>query len=308
MAEAKAKAPRPKRQKVADAAVVKDQLPLADIVLDSDVQPRETTSVPTINEYKEAMEAGTEFPEIIVYRDPETGVNIAADGWHRVMAAREAGRATIAAEIRTGTKRDAILYSVSANATHGLRRTPDDKRRAVARLLDDEEWSQWSDNVIAEKVGVSQPFVSGMRKQRADGNTGPHRVVRTSDGRVVNTKNIGRKKAEPDPTPAPAPSSAEASNGHAPVSLVPDRPEVDGGEDEYDVELTGDLVGTEGGEQTFAARLTALLLEMADSDADETVEQMADDQVNKLADRWNDVIDAFNRYSDALEKVLQPTA
>ena len=38
-----------------------------------------------------------------------------------------------------GTQRDAILWSISANATHGLRRTNEDKRRAVTRLLQDPE-------------------------------------------------------------------------------------------------------------------------------------------------------------------------
>lgn len=35
----------------------------------------------------------------------------------------------MATEVLRGTKRDAILYSVGANSTHGLRRTNADKRR-----------------------------------------------------------------------------------------------------------------------------------------------------------------------------------
>jgi hypothetical protein len=38
-------------------------------------------------------------------------------------------------------ERDAILFSVSANGTHGQRRTNEDKRRAVLCLLNDPEWA-----------------------------------------------------------------------------------------------------------------------------------------------------------------------
>ena len=62
-----------------------------------------------------------------------------------------------------GTKRDAILYACAANSTHGLPLTADDKRQAVTRLLQDEEWRQWSDNTIAKHCGVSHPFVATVR-------------------------------------------------------------------------------------------------------------------------------------------------
>lgn len=39
--------------------------------------------------------------------------------------------------------REAILFIVGANASHGLRRTNADKRRTVERLLADEEWRGW---------------------------------------------------------------------------------------------------------------------------------------------------------------------
>jgi hypothetical protein len=45
-----------------------------------------------------------------------------------------------------------VPNSVSANAPHGLRRTNADKRRAVVRLLEDTEWSQWADREIAGDV------------------------------------------------------------------------------------------------------------------------------------------------------------
>ena len=67
--------------------------------------------------------------------------------------------------MREGTLRDAILFSFSANGTHGLRRTAADKRKAVMAMLEDIEWQDWSDREIARQCCVSHPFVSAIRKE-----------------------------------------------------------------------------------------------------------------------------------------------
>ena len=109
---------------------------------DGGTQPRTAIHSPTMEEYAEQMKAGIEFPPVIVFYD---GTDYwLADGFHRVEAACSIGLKKIAARIKQGSRRDAILYSVGANATHGLRRSNTDKRRAVLRLLEDEQWSQWS--------------------------------------------------------------------------------------------------------------------------------------------------------------------
>lgn len=86
-----------------------------------------------------------------------------ADGFHRYHACLQAGIERISAEIRTGSRRDAVLYAAGANTAHGLRRSNEDKRRAVSMLLEDPQWDQWSDNAIAKACGVSQPFVATVR-------------------------------------------------------------------------------------------------------------------------------------------------
>jgi hypothetical protein len=60
-----------------------------------------------------------------------------ADGFHRLAGRQSLELPAIAVDIRQGARRDAILYSVGANAYHGLRRTNADKRRAVLMLLQD---------------------------------------------------------------------------------------------------------------------------------------------------------------------------
>jgi N6-adenosine-specific RNA methylase IME4 len=139
------------------------RLPVEQIRIDGGTQPRAEINQLVVDDYAEAMKSGAEFPPVVVFFD---GAEYwLADGFHRWRATRQAESKDIAARVEKGTQRDAILFSVGANASHGLRRTNADKRRAVGVLLADKEWVKRSDRWIAEKCGVSQPFVGGIRSQ-----------------------------------------------------------------------------------------------------------------------------------------------
>lgn len=134
------------------------------IRIDGGTQSRVEINSDVAREYAEAIKSGAEFPSVVVFHD---GADYwLADGFHRYHAHQQAGKASICAEVKTGTQRDAVLYSLGANCAHGLRRSNADKRKAVSAMLADAEWSQWSDRKIAEACGVSQPFVSAMRKPK----------------------------------------------------------------------------------------------------------------------------------------------
>jgi len=115
--------------------------------------------------------------------------------FHRLHAARQIECSNISADIRTGTRRDAILYSVSANATHGTRRTNEDKRRAVQILLNDPEWSQWSDREIARRCFVDHVTVSRNRPQKSLVKSTSEKTYTTKHGTVakMKTDNIGKR-------------------------------------------------------------------------------------------------------------------
>ena len=130
---------------------------------DGGTQPREYLNELVLSEYTEALAFGAEFPPLTLFYD---GSHYwLADGFHRFFAAKKHGAASVAAEIRQGTRRDAVLYAAGANATHGLRRTNADKRRAVLTLLKDEEWQRWSNREIARQCGVTHTFVGKLRTE-----------------------------------------------------------------------------------------------------------------------------------------------
>jgi hypothetical protein len=97
------------------------------IQIDGGTQMRASLDAATVQEYQDAMQpAGWgDFPPVICYYD---GAQYwLADGFHRVAAFRAAAAtldqpARIPADVRSGTRRDAILHAAGANASHGLRR------------------------------------------------------------------------------------------------------------------------------------------------------------------------------------------
>lgn len=131
------------------------------IRIDGGTQSREKLDQAVVDEYAELMKEGTEFPPISVVHDGNE--YYLSDGFHRLLAAQRAGKASINCDVITGTLRDAILYSLSANSSHGLRRTVEDRRKAVMTMLEDFEWSEWSDREIARQCHVSHPFVAKLR-------------------------------------------------------------------------------------------------------------------------------------------------
>jgi hypothetical protein len=171
-------------------------LPIKLIKQSSSLQPRATMDTEIIDQYTEAMRTGSAFPAVIVYRIG--GDLFLVDGYHRFMAAQGAKLDKILAEVRAGTMRDAILFSAGVNATHGLNRTNEDKRRAASVLLRDKEWGQWADTKIAAVCHVSVDLVATVRKSilgETDRCTSDERKVERA-GKVfkMKTGKIGKKE------------------------------------------------------------------------------------------------------------------
>lgn len=190
------------------------KLELNKIRLDGNTQPRAELNQEIVGDYAEAVMAGVVFPPIDVFHDGST--YWLADGFHRYFAHKRSGATMIDATVHTGTLRDALLFSVGANSKHGLRRTNEDKRRAVMVLLNDLEWSEWSDIKIAETAGVSNATVHRIRKSlQLEKKPEKKYVDKHGIERTMSTENIGRKK-----TTEPSGKVAELTERDDPITEI----------------------------------------------------------------------------------------
>ena len=183
------------------------------IRVDGGTQMRAGLNEATVQEYYDTLytqERVTEwpFPPIVVFYDGQD--HWLGDGFHRLEAVKRLLKGNlvheIPADIRAGTRRDAILHAAGANANHGLRRSHADKRRSVETLLRDEEWRQWSDREIARSCNVSADLVGTVRKELAppvtvgnDSETPAERTYVTRHGTPA-TMQVGNINAKREPS------------------------------------------------------------------------------------------------------------
>ena len=146
----------------ADSETTTRTLALHELRRDDTIQPRVALAPGAVEDYAEQMKLGGHFPPVVVFEDGDD--YWLADGYHRTAAAEQAGRNEIEAEIRQGTKADAMRYACSANTKHGLRMTNADKRHVTDKMLylelDKPEEARLSQREIAALCGVTQAFVS----------------------------------------------------------------------------------------------------------------------------------------------------
>jgi len=213
------------------------------IRIDGGTQSRAAIDESTVAEYVEAIEGSAKLPPLTVFFD---GAEYwLADGFHRFHAFRRLKRRSVAASVTDGTVRDALLYSAGANATHGLRRSNADKRRAVEVLLNDEEWSAWSNHEIARKTNTSPAFVASLKADHTsnvssmDSENRTFIHPKTGQPATMSTANIGK--------------TAPSQNGAAPVAGYFEDDDADDADDEIEprdpggvyVEPTTEIVNPE---------------------------------------------------------------
>ena len=172
------------------------RLSIAQIRLDGGTQPRSALDFAAIDDCAEAMAAGAKFPPVVVFQDGEH--YWLADGFHRLKAAFAAGWDAIDCELRPGTLEDAQWYSFSANKTNGLRRTHEDKQRAVKSALLHARAAGLSNCAIARHVGVDEATVRNWRTKLAASSEIPkidaRTVSRQGSTYQQRTAQIGRRR------------------------------------------------------------------------------------------------------------------
>jgi len=177
---------------------------LAAIELDTSIQCRASIDTAVVSDYAERMSAGDVFPPVELFGSKARCW--LADGWHRVLAAKQLGFEVISADLREGGRADALKYALGANSIHGHRRSNADKRRCVEIAL--REFPKLSSRAIAELCGVSHMLVQSAMPQVEDSSTsrtgqdGKHYPARRETRPAV----VEMQEPEVEPKPQPRPS------------------------------------------------------------------------------------------------------
>lgn len=193
------------------------RLPICRIRLDGGTQPRATINLKVVADYMADMASGAEFPPLDVFYD---GDNYwLADGFHRIQAAEKAGLDEIACEVHQGTQQDAQWFSFGANKSNGLRRTNQDKQRAVKTALQHPSGATVSDREIARHIGVSDQMVRDYRRRMESTSKVLKSAKRKGrDGRTIDVTKIGRV-TEASPASAPKDAAPETAEVHTETPL-----------------------------------------------------------------------------------------
>jgi uncharacterized ParB-like nuclease family protein len=188
------------------------QVAIAMIRDDGGTQVRSVIDEETVSAYCEAIAGGAQMPPVVVFHEGKDFW--LADGFHRLLASKRNHRETIAALIHQGTRRDAVLYSVSANTRHGLRLTNGDKRRAVETLLNDPEWTKWSDREIGRRCSVDGKTVAAIRAEKSSAEF-PQMPgdAPSQEPTAPATPASSTTTAAPAPVPPPAPAKRKVERG-----------------------------------------------------------------------------------------------
>ena len=182
----------------------------------TDIQVRMRLDPHVVAQYADHMLENIPLPRIVVYDDDKN--LYVADGLHRVAAADKMKYMDIDAEVRKGTRLDALWWSLAANKTHGLRLSRADVRHAIGVAL--KEFPDSSSNSIAKQIGCSDTTVNSVREEMVStSQIGKLEKTIGADGKARPAK---RKKVpiailspqRPDiPPVAPASDSSE-DTGH----------------------------------------------------------------------------------------------
>lgn len=171
------------------------------IQLDERYQHRAKISPKIVDQYATDLKSGHVFPPPEVYQLEEND-NIRfqlVDGFQRISAYKQNGSQNITIKLYQGSEHDAFVHSISANADHGVRRIPADKRQAIEDMLLDETCQKWSDYEIAKCLNVHVQTVRKQHKKLIKQNklAAVTEITFHRDGKThtMNTDNIGMKQS-----------------------------------------------------------------------------------------------------------------
>lgn len=134
------------------------RIALSAIAFEAGTQIRDAIDPHVVTEYAEAMMGGAQFPPIVLFHDGSQ--HYLADGFHRFLAAQRNTCTDIEADVRPGTKEDALWFALGANRQHGKQLTAADKKHAIALAL--QTWGKGGRTQadIARQLGIAESTLS----------------------------------------------------------------------------------------------------------------------------------------------------
>lgn len=137
------------------------RLPIAGLTLDHEIQQRAQMDDALVTEYSETIAEWIASAPIVTFG----AEHYVADGFHRVEAASRAGLESIPAIQHEGTRRDALLYAVGANAAHGKKRTREDLENAYQTAVREGLCDATDTESLAALLKVSSRWASELTRE-----------------------------------------------------------------------------------------------------------------------------------------------
>jgi DNA-binding NarL/FixJ family response regulator len=132
--------------------VAKTTVLISDVAWDPSIYPRQKWNTSTIERYKDAIEAGEEFPPIVL----EAGTNRLLDGKHRLEAYKAAGVETVPAEMHEVPHgMTAKYYAAILSARHGDRMSNTDLKTLAEEEFEADYLANGDSTLDAQEWGRS---------------------------------------------------------------------------------------------------------------------------------------------------------
>jgi hypothetical protein len=139
---------------------------IASLTRRPELQPRVQMNEALVEEYREAMQEGAEFPSIDAIELPD-GERLLGDGWHRCAAAERAGRTEFLTYVWRGSYEEAVEFISKRNARHGERRTMGDLGKSIKMLRSLAKWQRASNVEIAKHFGLNESTIRRAQSETA---------------------------------------------------------------------------------------------------------------------------------------------